>query len=157
MGMIMLFGLIIIVGMFFVIGISGLFTFATIKMIKDLYNGDSTSLSSAFLYMRNRLGYLFLGSIIANIFALTLILLPVTFFTYVIMVVDEAGIRESLSKGFKLYLDNFLASIAIVILYYICQTLVGYIPYISKQVFSIPSGVIVAAALDMYVNRKGQE
>ena len=150
-------GLAVIIGVFLVAGISGLFTFANIKMIFDCYNGEAASLGNAFSYVRGRLGILFLGSIIANIFGVTIILLPAAFFTYVIMVVDEAGIRESLSKGFKLFMDNILASIAIMILFYVSKILVGYIPYISDQVFAIPSGVIIAAILDMYINQKDRK
>ena len=51
--------------------------------------------------------------------ALTIILLPAVLFMYTIMVVDYSGIRDGLSKGFKLSVDNIGTSVGLVFFYVI--------------------------------------
>lgn len=135
-------------------GISGLFTFLTLHMAWNGSKEENVKIRESAIYIRSRVGKLFLASIIANIFSLTIILLPAALFMYTVMVVDFTGIREGLSKGFKLYMDKVGTSLGLVILYFVLIIILGLVPYVGTFLRFIPSVVIEIASLDLYLNYK---
>ena len=83
-----------------------------------------------------------------------MILLPAVFFMYAIMVVDFSGIRNGLSKGFKLSVDNIGTSVGLILLYFIAIWLVGLVPRMGALLNFLPSVVFELAALNLYLNSK---
>ena len=135
-------------------GVSGLFSFQTLHMAFQATKDEPVNLSGSFNYLKSRLGKFFLASIIANIFALTFIMLPAALFMYSVMVVDFVGIREGLSKGFRVQMDRILTSIGLIILYYVSIFAVGLIPTIGTFLRFLPTAIIEIASLDIYMNLK---
>ena len=136
------------------VGISGLFTFLTVHMAWKGSKEESVDLRASSGYVRSRLGKLFLASVIANLFAVTIIMLPAAFFMYSVMVVDFVGIREGLSKGFKVSMDRIGTSIALILVYYVSIFVIGFVPYIGIYLRFLPSVIVEIAALDLYMNYK---
>jgi hypothetical protein len=135
-------------------GVSGLFSFQTLYMASKAAKEKPVNLRDSFTYLRSRLGKFFLASIIANLFALTIIMLPAALFMYSVMVVDFVGIREGLSKGFRVQMDRILPSIGLIILFYVSIFVIGLVPTIGSFLRFIPSAIIEIASLDIYLNHK---
>jgi hypothetical protein len=135
-------------------GVSGLFSFQTLHMAWRASTGEPVNLADSFNYLRSRLGKFFLAAIIANIFSLTFIMLPAALFMYSVMIVDFVGIREGLSKGFRVQMDRILSSIGLIILYYVSTFALGLIPVIGIYLRFLPSAIIEIASLDLYMNYK---
>jgi hypothetical protein len=137
-----------------VTGISGLFTFLTFHMAWERTQGNNINFRDSVSYVKSRFGKFFLASIVASALALTIILLPAVLFMYTIMVVDYSGIRDGLSKGFKLSVDNIGTSVGLVFFYVIAIWLVGLVPIIGTFLRFLPTVVFELATLDLYLNSK---
>jgi hypothetical protein len=144
----------ILIWLLVTVGVSGLFTFQTLHMAWSASKEEAVNLTESYNYLRSRLGKFFLASIIANLFALTIIMLPAALFMYSVMVVDFVGIREGLSKGFRVQMDRILTSIGFIILYYVSIFVVGWIPTVGTFLRFIPTVIIEIATLDLYMNYK---
>jgi hypothetical protein len=134
------------------VGISGLFTFLTIHMAWRGSRDEPVDLQNSTGYVRSRLGKFFIAAIIANLFAVTIIMLPAALFMYSVMVVDFTGIREGLSKGFKVSMDRIGTSIGLIVIYYVSIFVIGYVPYIGTYLSFLPSVIVEIASLDLYMN-----
>ena len=151
------FWLLLLVFLFWAIlfaGFSGLFTFLTLHMAWNGNKEENVSIRDSAFYVRSRLGKLFFASMVANIISLTIILIPAALFMYTVMVVDFTGIREGLSRGFKLYMDKIGTSLGLVILDSFFTYILEFVPYVGTYLRFIPTTVIVIASLDLYLNYK---
>jgi hypothetical protein len=136
------------------VGISGLFTFLTVHMAWIGVKDGKVDIKDSAGYVRSRLGKLFLASVTANLFALTVIMFPAALFMYSVMVVDFTGIRGGLSQGFRLFLDRIGTSIGLIIIYYVLLFAFGYVPYIGTYLRFLPAAILEIASLDLYMNYK---
>jgi hypothetical protein len=137
-------------------GVSGLFSFQTLYMASKAISDEKVNLMDSSNYLRPHLRKFFLASIIANLFALTIIMLPAALFMYSVMVVESVGIREGLSKGFRVQLDRVMTSIGLIILFYVSIFGIGLLPTLGPFLRFIPSAVIEITSLDIYMNHKYQ-
>jgi len=144
--------IVMMVVLFVVTGVSGLFTFLTFHMAWERTQDNKIDFRDSVSYVKSRFGKYFLASIVASALALTLILLPAVLFMYAIMVVDCSGIRDGLSKGFKLSVDNIGTSVGLVFFYFIAIWLVSLVPVIGTFLGFLPAVVFELAALDLYLN-----
>ena len=135
-------------------GVSGLFSFTTYHMAWNGYRNEKIDLGSSSRYTFSRVGKFFIASIIANLFSLTVILLPAAMFMYGIMVVENTGIRNGLSGGFKLSLDKIGASVGLAVLFLILAIFLRTVPYVGEFLVFIPTVIIEIASLDLYMNYK---
>ena len=144
----------VLIWLIITVGVSGLLSFQTLHMAWRASKEEPVSLSDSFIYLRSRLGKFFIAAIIANLFSLTVIMLPAALFMYSVMIVDFVGIREGLSKGFRVQMDRILTSIGLIILYYVSSFALGLIPIIGTYLSFLPTAVIEIASLDLYLNHK---
>jgi len=146
---------IVILILLLISGVSGLFSFTTYHMAWNGYRNEKIDLRSSSRYTLSHVGKFFIASIIANLFALTIILLPAAMFMYGIMIVENTGIRNGLSGGFKLSLDKIGASAGLAVLYFIILAIiVRTVPYVGNFLVFIPVVIIEIASLDLYMNYK---
>jgi len=75
-------------------------------------------------------------------------------FMYGIMVVENTGIRNGLSGGFKLSLDKIGASVGLAVLFLILAIFLRTVPYVGEFLVFIPTVIIEIASLDLYMNYK---
>jgi hypothetical protein len=129
----------------------------TVDIARCDYNDQNPSLKKSFNYAKGRLGKFFLAALIMNLLATTIILLPASFYMYVIMVVDETGIREALSKGFNLSVSRIKTSVGLILLLAAIFMFSIQIPYFSDIVRTAFSTFIIIAAVDLYESYKVQK
>ena len=144
-----LFGVLLIIG-----GISGLFTFTTVSIIWDRYTGGSGGMREASGKVFGKVGKLFFAAVITNLLSLTIILIPASIFTYVVMVVEETGFRDGLSQGFRFSINRVSASITIVFIYGILRVLIEMIPIVGQYITGMSSAFIMVVIVDMYLGYK---
>jgi hypothetical protein len=139
-----------LLGAFFVYILS----FASIDMGRDAYLNKPLSLEESINYVLSRLVDFILASIVGAILALTIILIPVVLLMFVIMVMDETGISQALSRAFSL-LGAELGDIIVVILVSIIgSAILSYVPLISGLLKSALTVIINLAFIDMYFKFK---
>jgi hypothetical protein len=63
---------------------------------------------------------------------------------------DHVGIRASLSKGFRLGIENFGTVTGLIILWIVSFILFGMIPYVSGVAMAILSIVLYVALIDLH-------
>ncbi|TFH11965.1 zinc ribbon domain-containing protein [Candidatus Bathyarchaeota archaeon] len=148
------FGVTIIVLLFLYSLISGFFSFTAVHMIYSKYKDDDVSLVDSFRYCFKNFGRIFTALFIGTLFSLTVILIPAVVLMYVIMVVDGVGIRDGLSRGFSLSLKRLGVSILIVVIYLGLQYAFGYVPWVGDLLYAVPSTIITASLIDLYINSK---
>jgi hypothetical protein len=71
---------------------------------------------------------------------------------YVIMVVDGVGIREGLSRGFGISIRRLGVSALIVVIYIGLSYVFDYLPMVGNVLFTVPSTIITASLVDLYVH-----
>jgi hypothetical protein len=139
-----------LLGVFFVYILS----FASIDMGRDAYLNKPLSLGESINYVLSRLMEFIMASIVGAILALTIILIPVVLLMFVIMVMDETGISQALSRAFSL-LGAELGDIIVVILVSIVgSAILSYVPFISGLLQSALTVIINLAFIDMYFKYK---
>lgn len=146
--------IIIILLLLLIVGVSGLFSFTTYHMAWNGYRNEKMDLGSSSSYTLSHVGKFFIASIIANLFSLTIVLLPAAMFMFGIMVVENTGIRNGLSGGFRLSLDKIGASVGLAVLYLILALYLRTVPYVGEFLVFIPTVIIEIASLDLYMNYK---
>ena len=130
--------------------VSTLFTFATIDMARDAYLENDVGLGRTAGYVRSRIGLFLVAGVVGLLVQVTLVLFPLSILYFVVLVVEDTGIRASLSKGFRLGIENFGTVTGLIILWILSFILFGMIPYVSGVAMAIPSVVLYVALIDLY-------
>jgi hypothetical protein len=130
--------------------VSTLFTFATIDMARDAYLENEVGLGRTAGYLRSRIGLFIIAAFVGLLVQVTLVLFPLSILYFVVLVVEDTGIRASLSRGFRLGIENFGTVTGLIILWIISSILFGMIPYVSGVAMAIPSVVLYVALIDLY-------
>jgi len=134
--------------------ISYIMTFASLDMSRDAYQNKNLDLWESVNYVLKRIWTFIVASILAAILAVTIILIPVVILMFVIMVVDEAGIKASLSQALKVF-GNRLGDIIILIIIGIAgSAILGLIPYLGSILVAAFNVLIALAYIDIYTQYK---
>jgi hypothetical protein len=134
--------------------ISFILSFASIDMMRDAYNKQQLDLSSSINYVINRFIELLIASIVGGLMAITIILIPVVIMMFVIIVIDETTLGDSISKSINV-LSAELGDILIIILISIIGSFVlSYVPFISSFLQSALNVIISLSFIDLYKNYK---
>ena len=81
--------------------ISFILGFASTDMSRDAYNKQTLDLGQSIGYVVGRFLEFLIAAIIGVVLSITIILIPVVIFMFVIMVIDETGFTDALSKAFN--------------------------------------------------------
>jgi hypothetical protein len=130
--------------------ISKLFTFATIDIAKDAYLKNDLSLTKSTKYVQSRIGGFIVAAIVGLLVQLTFVLIPLSLLYHVVLVVEDVGIRTSLSKGFKMGIENFGTVTGLMILWIVSFLLFDMVPYVSEITRAIPGVVLYVALIDLH-------
>jgi hypothetical protein len=112
--------------------ISYILNFASIDMSRDAYLDKPLNLMGSINYVLRRIFTFIMASIIGAIMAITIILIPVVSLMFVIMVLDETGIGDAISKAFSVLTRNLGDIIVILLVAIIGSAILGMIPYIGS-------------------------
>ena len=128
--------------------------FASIDMSRDAYEDKPLDLMGSVNYVLRRIGIFILASIVGFLMAITIILIPVVIFMFVIIVMDEAGIRAAISRAFSV-LGSDLGDVVVVIIVAIVGSIIlGFIPLIGGLLTTLLNVVIGLAFMDIYYRYK---
>ena len=123
-------------------------------MSRDACLDKPLSIGESVGYVLSRLGTLILASIIGVIFTVTIILIPVAILMFVIIVVDETGIGNSISRSFNV-LGKKLGDVLILILVGIVgNVILNFIPIIGGLLSTILNVVVGIAFMVLYFEYK---
>ncbi len=124
--------------------------FASLDMSRDAYVDEPLDLMGSVNYVLRRIGTFIVASIIGAILAITIILIPVVIFMFVIIVVDETGIGEAISKAFGAIGSDLGDVIIVIIVAIVGSAILGWVPVIGSLLTTALNVVIGLAFMDIY-------
>lgn len=124
--------------------------FASVDMSRDAYVDDPLDLIGSANYVISRIVTFILASIVGAILAVTIILIPVVLFMFVIIVVDETGIGNALSRAFSAIGSDLGDVIVVIIVAIVGSAVLGWVPMIGGLLTTALNVVIGLAFMDIY-------
>jgi len=132
-------------------GIIGwILNFASIDMSRDAYVDEPLNLMNSVNYVLGRIVTFILASILGALMSITIILIPVVIFMFVIIVVDETGIQNAVSRAFSVIGRDLGDVIVVIIVAIVGSIILGLIPYIGDLLTKLLMVVIGLAFMDIY-------
>ena len=134
--------------------LSFILTFASIDMSRDAYYKQPLDLMRSVNYIAGRFFIFLLAAIFGGILSITIILIPVVLFMFVIMVMDEAGIMDAFQKSIEVLRAEVADVIVIIIVSIIASAIVSFVPVVSSILDAIVNVIIGMAFIDIYATYK---
>ena len=135
--------------------IAFMLSFASLDMSRDAYNKQPLDLQESINYVVGRLPEFIVAAIVGGLLSITIILIPVVVLMFSIMVIDETGLTDSLSKASSV-LGADLKDILLILLVSILGSIViSFVPLVSGLLNAALNVVIGLAFIDLYYNYKG--
>jgi len=128
--------------------------FASTDMARNAYTDTPLDLMSSMSYVAGRFVTFILASIVAAVLYITIILAPVAYMMMVILVVDETGIGDALSKAFSVISSDLGDIIVLIILSILGDVLLGWVPVFSWVLTACFGVVMSIAYIDVYFQYK---
>jgi hypothetical protein len=136
--------------------ISYILNFASIDMSRDAYMGEALSLGNSINYVLRRILTFIVASVIGAIMSITIILIPVALLMFVIMVMDETGIGDAISKAFGVLTRDLVDIILVLLVAVFGSLILGFIPLVGGLLTACLNVVIGLALIDIYFKYKTQ-
>ncbi|MFH0850167.1 MAG: zinc-ribbon domain-containing protein [Candidatus Bathyarchaeota archaeon] len=134
--------------------IAFMLSFASLDMSRDAYNRQPLDLGESMRYVSGRFLEFLVAAIVGGIMSITIILIPVVVLMFSIMVIDETGLTNSLSRAFSV-LGADLSDILLILLVNILGSfIISYVPLVSGLLNSALNVIIGLAFIDLYYNYK---
>jgi len=134
--------------------VSFLLSFASLDMSRDAYNKQPLDLGGSVGYVSGRFLQFFVAAIVGGIMSITIILIPVVVLMFTIMVIDETGLTDALSKAFKVLGADLADIVLIILLSILGAVVIGFVPLVSGLLVSALNVIIGLAFIDLYYNYK---
>ncbi|MDQ1281253.1 MAG: Zinc-ribbon protein [Thermoproteota archaeon] len=134
--------------------ISYILAFASLDMARNAYLNKELNLGASVGYVIKRILTFIVASIVGALLAITIVLIPLVAVMFVIMVVDEVGLGESLSRAFKFLGDRLSDIIILFIIGIVGGVILGLIPYIGSILAAAFNVLIALAYIDVYLHYK---
>lgn len=129
-------------------------TFASIDMSRDAYHKQPLDLMESVNYIAGRFFIFLLAAIFGGILSITIILIPVVLFMFVIMVIDETGIMDSFQKSIEVIRADISDVIVIIIISIIASAIVSFVPFVSSILDAIVNVIVGISFIDIYATYK---
>ena len=134
--------------------ISFMLSFASLDMSRDAYNRQPLDLRESMSYVSGRFLEFIIAAIVGGIMSITIILIPVVVLMFSIMVIDETGLTNAISKAFSV-LGADLSDILLILLVNILGSfIISYVPLVSGLLSAALNVIIGLAFVDLYYNYK---
>ena len=133
---------------------SYLLGFASIDMSRDAYVGDPLDLMRSVNYVVGRIGTFVVASIVGAVMAITVVLIPAVIFMFVIIVVDETGIRAALSRAFSVIGGDLGDVVVVIVVSIVGSAVLGWVPLVGGLLTTALNVVIGLAYMDIYFRYK---
>jgi len=128
--------------------------FASTDMERNAYTDRPLDLMASMSYVASRFLTFLLASIVAAVLYITIILAPVAYMMMVVLVVDETGIGDALSKAFSVISSDLSDIIVLIILSILGNILLGWIPLVSWVLTACFGVIMTIAYIDVYEQHK---
>ncbi len=127
-----------------------LLNFASIDMARDAYVGDRLDLGASMNYVVGRIGTFIVASLVGVLLSITIILIPVSIFMFVIIVMDETSVGTAVSRAFRV-IKRDIGDVMVIILASIIGTiLLSFVPWIDGLLIACLGVVIDLAFISVY-------
>jgi hypothetical protein len=136
--------------------VSFILGFASTDMSRDAYLKQPLDLGKSVNYVVGRFFEFFIAAIVGGILSLTIILIPVVIFMFVIMVLDETQLWDSFSSALDVIRSDLGDVIAILILSIVASLVVGYVPFFSSLLDSVINVIVGIAFIDVYITYRNK-
>ena len=127
-----------------------LLNFASIDMARDAYVGERLDLGASMNYVIGRIGTFIVASIVGVLLSITVILIPVSIFMFVIIVMDETGVGTAVSKAFNVIMSDIGDVTVIILASIIGNILLSFVPLIGGILTACLGVVIDLAFISVY-------
>jgi hypothetical protein len=131
--------------------ISFILSFASTDMSRDAYYRQTLDLGQSIEYVVGRFLEFLIAAVVGVLLSITIILIPVVVFMFVIMVIDETSFTDALSKAFNVIRADLADVIIIIIVSLVGSFIISYVPFFSTFLNSMLNVVIGIAFIDVYV------
>ena len=136
--------------------LSFILTFASLDMSRDAYYKQPLDLMRSINYIAGRFIIFLIAAIFGGILSITIILIPVVLFMFVIMVMDETDIMDSFQKSIEVIRAELSDVIVIIIISIIASAIVSFVPLISSILDAIVNVIFGIAFIDIYATYKSK-
>ena len=136
--------------------ISFILGFASLDMSRDAYFKQTLELGRSINYVVGRFVEFIIAAIVGGLLSITIILIPVVIFMFVIMVLDETGMWDSFSSALDVIRSDLRDIVVILLVSIVASIIVGYIPYICSLLDSVINVIVGIAFIDVYVTYKNK-
>jgi len=134
--------------------ISFMLSFASLDMSRDAYNRQPLDLGQSMSYVSGRLLAFIVAAIVGGIMSITIILIPVVVLMFSIMVIDETGLTNALSKAFSVLGADLSDVLLILLVSIIGSFVISFVPLVSGLLNAALNVIIGLAFIDLYYNYK---
>ncbi len=136
---------------------SFILNFAATDMSRDAYYKQRLDLGQSIQYVIGRLFTFILAAIFGGLLSITIVLIPVVLFMFVIMVMDETGILEAFERAFNVIRSELSDVIILLIVSIIASAVIGYVPFFSTLLNSFVNVIMGIAFIDIYLSHKQRQ
>ena len=136
--------------------VSFILGFASIDMSRDAYYNESLDLGKSVNYVVGRFFEFLIAAIVGGVLSITIILIPVVIFMFVVMVLDETAMWDSFSSALDVIRSDLGDVLVILLLSILASALVSYVPFISSLLNSVINVIVGIAFIDVYVTYKNR-
>ena len=134
--------------------ISFILGFASTDMSRDAYFNQPLELGRSVNYIVGRFFEFLVAAIVGGLLSITIILIPVVIFMFVIMVLDETSMWDSFSSALDVIRSDIGDVLVILLISIVASAVVGYVPYICNLLEAMINVVVGIAFIDVYVTYK---
>ena len=128
--------------------------FASIDMSRDAYQEEALDLGESVSYVTGRIVDFIVAAIVGGLMSVTIILIPVVILMFVIMVMDETGITDAISKSLDVLRADLGDVLLILLVSIIGSFVISYVPFVSTLLDAALNVVVSLAFIDLYANYK---
>jgi len=127
-----------------------LLNFASIDMARDAYVGERLDLGASMNYVIGRIGTFIVASIVGVLLSITILLIPVSIFMFVIIVLVETSVGTAISRAWSV-ITRDIGDVTVIILASIVGTiLLSFVPWIGGLLTVCLDVVIQLAFISVY-------
>jgi hypothetical protein len=136
--------------------ISFILSFASTDMSRDAYYKQPLDLGQSIQYVLGRFVTFLIAAIFGGLLSITIVLIPVVLFMFVIMVLDETDIMDAFQKAFNVLKSELADVLILLVISIVASLVIGYVPFFSTLLNSIVNVILGIGFIDIYVTYKNK-
>ena len=123
-------------------------------MSRDAYYKQPLDLMNSVNYVTGRFTDFVLAAIFGGLLSITIVLIPVVVFMFVIMVMEEVGIMDALKQSITVIQSEFVDVLLVIFVSIITSLIISYVPVGHELLDSLVDVIIGIAFIDIYAMYK---